>query len=402
MKKIILLGLLSLFVLTGLGVCVSVPDRPIVFFEAEPDFTPTVADPTEALTFAYDRDRSVLLVVDDHPARGIRAIRLEGRFVDAFEALKTYGRDRLVALATSKEGAQWYRQDRLGPLTQGAWHIAFGGNFMAHADETELEQPFAFPKTVAPSASVSTVRPPLEDALLDFETELCMVFDRDIRLDADFRDAEKGVFLCADTTDRATLLRDLPADEDPFGGTGFTDAKSYDGFFSTGPYMVIPHDWKRFVDAQPMTASVDGALMQYAHGADMIFDFEEIVSYSLAQGDREYWETRDRRTKLLPGGTIPRGTALLSGTAEGVIFRPPTSLNDMLCGGGAYVCTASFAFGVSGRDYVIERFIRRHVRAGTFLQPGETVEHGSQNLGRIVIAIKAASEDAARLSRKDM
>ena len=402
MKKIMFLGLLSLVLLVGLGVCISAPERPIVSFEAAPDFTPKIADPSTALTFAYDHDRTVLLVVDDRPARGIQAIKLEGRFEDAFDAMKTHGREHLAALASSKQGAQWYRQDRLAPVTQGAWHVAFGGNFIAHADETELEHPFAFPKTIAPSASVSTVHAPTEDALLDYEAELCMVFDRTVRSDADFRNAEKGVFLCADTTDRATLLRDLPADEEPFGGTGFTDAKSYTGFFSTGPYMVIPNDWRSFVGTQPMTTSVDGALMQYAHGADMIFDFAEIVSYSLAEWDKAYWETQDRRTKLLHDGAIKRGTALLSGTGDGVIFRPPTSVNDMLCGGSAYICTGAFAFGISGREYVIERFIHRHVEAGTFLQPGETVEHGSQNLGRIVIAIEKIAKSAAQLSRKEM
>jgi len=286
-------------------------------------------------------------------------IKLKGQHQDAFEALKSYGRANLIALAKSKKGAYWYQQRQLAPLTKKSWHIAFGGNFIAHADETGLERPFAFPKIVGASPSINIITRPHNDVLLDYEVELCMIFDRDIHSNADFNDAQKGVFLCADTTDRTTLLRDLPKDEETFGGTGFTDSKSYKGFFSTGPYLVIPNDWKEFVNNEPITTSMNGVVMQYAHGSDM----------------------------LLQDGKLKRGSALLSGTGEGVIFRPPTFI-DILSGVTAFVFTGSFLKDISGYDYVIEHFIRRHTKAKTFLQVGDIVRHRSKNLGQITFIIE--------------
>jgi len=387
MKKISILGSIALLLLLAVAACIPQPQRPQVNFSPVPEFQAQIAEPEDALSFAYDKQRAVLLVVEQTPEQGILAHKLAGSYTDAFAALKSLGQERLVALANTRKGAIWYPLTELAPVVQGSWHVAVGGNFVAHADETQLEKPFVFPKALAATSAWSKVSA-AKGALLDYEVELCMTFDRDISAAKDFNNALKGVFLCADTTDRATLLRDLPADEEHFGGRGFTDAKSYPGFFSTGPIVVIPNDWRAFVQEQPITTFVDGELMQYAYGEDMVFDFEKIASFALEQWDKAYWEVRDRRVKLLDKGVIKRGSALLSGTGEGVIFRPPTSISDLACGGAAYVCAGAFLQGLSGRDYVIERFIRANLNAKTFLQPGETVLHSSQHLGSIQIDIE--------------
>ena len=388
MQKIIAIGVFSLLILVSFGFCITIPERPVTSFTKDPDFKTHIASPDVALSFAYHGNRDVLLVVDDNAPQGILAIKLDGEYQDAFDALSTYGRPKLISLAKSKEGAQWYPQQELAPITQHQWHVAFGANFEAHADETEVEHPFAFPKIVSATPSLTKLKAPHLDALIDYEAEICMIFDRDIHSHQDFLNAKKGVFLCADTTDRATLLRDIPADEEHLSGRGFTDAKSYDGFFSTGPYLVIPHDWESFVAHQPITTRVNDTLMQYAHGAEMTLDFEEIVSYILEKWDRVSLEAHGESIYLLQNGVIQRGSALLSGTGDGVIFRPPTSFNDLFCGGTAFVCTASFLTEMTGRDYVIERYIDQNLKAKTFLQPSEIVKHESKNLGHISIMIE--------------
>ena len=385
MRLIALLSLVFFVLISGVGLFLLTPERSVKHFAKAADFAVQIANPQTALTFAYDQHRAVLLVVAEHPQRGTQAIKLDGEFADAFAALQAYGRRELISRVRSAAGAQWYAQSSLSPITTSRWHIAFGGNFAAHADETDLEQPFAFPKIGAPTAAVSALE--FDDAmLLDYEAELCLIFDRPIRSMADFDAAEKGVFLCADTTDRATLLRDLPADEAVFGGTGFTDSKSFPGFFSTGPYLVIPNDWQRFVHEQPMVTYVDGQLMQYAFGSEMIYPFDRMIEYSLAQGNRNYWETQGQQVSLLHNAMISPGSALLSGTGEGVIFRPPGQ-RDIILGGIAYFVTGSFLHGSGARDYVIERYIKKAQQGKIFLQPGEQVVHQSQNLGAITIDI---------------
>ncbi|SNY47992.1 2-keto-4-pentenoate hydratase/2-oxohepta-3-ene-1,7-dioic acid hydratase (catechol pathway) [Pseudooceanicola antarcticus] len=351
----------------------------------------TLADPNEALTFAFSgnagtstEDRQLLLVTSVSPAQATAidlAPHLPSGQHDAFDAINILGWEALVRLGATGQ-SEVYPFDALLPVSDAQAHVAFGTNFASHGEEVANETPFAFPRLLQPSAPTSELAVDTRTALMDYEVELCMSFDRDIASLTEFDSARKAVFLCGDFTDRAAMLRGMPDGEDTFSGIGFTDAKSLPGAFPTGPLLVIPQDWRSFVASEAIATELDGRSMQFTEGSDMLMDFRQMVGFALEHGNQDNWTYQGAAVPLARDGVIRRGQVVLSGTADGVLFRPP-SRRTMAAHIGGYLLLGGFLSGDTPRRYIIEQFIENGIDEKAMLQPGDTVVHRATRLGTI-------------------
>lgn len=357
-------------------------------FEAEP-VMPAIAPLDRAVTLAQRRraDGSIATYLVVGLAEGrVRAIDLAElgaeQADDPFAALASLGEDALRPARLAAAPILGFGMGELLPAAgPGAHHIATGTNFTAHAEEAGSDSVFQFPKFGAASPARTTVRAD-PDILLDYEVELCLRFDRPIASLADFDAATKGLFLCGDFTDRATLAR--MADPDNLdSGSGFSDAKSRADFFPSGALLVIPRDLDAFVAEERFTTAVNGQPRQDARGGEMTLDFRALMAKALADMDRPRFRYRRENHRLTPGGRVTAGTVLMSGTAEGVIFTPPTRA-DVIEG---LLDWAGSGARLKARDAVVERFIANEQASRHFLQPGDLVEFASAHLGTIAVEV---------------
>ena len=268
--------------------------------------------------------------------------------------------------------------------SDGAVHIGTGTNFPEHAAEAGSTAVFQFPKFGKATPARTTIRA-RTGILLDYEVELCMRFDRDIATLADFDAAVKGIFLCGDFTNRNTLVE--MADPDNLdSGFGFSDSKSGPGHFPTGPFIVVPRDWKAFSGEVRMTTSVNDDPRQEACGKEMTLDFRKLAEHALADMDRPRFAYRGAFYRLAPDRKIASGMTLMSGTSEGVMFTPPARA-DYIEGIMAYLL-AGGPFSATGLvEHVKQEFIANELKSGHFLKPGDRVRHGSNKLGDIVVEV---------------
>ena len=359
-----------------------------------------LADPGKALTFARASVEGVphMLLVTEQTEQGARAIDLnamaERELGDPFEALDHFGRQALVQMTDRQQSlAQLYNQAEFLPTVQGPRHISFGTNFLDHGTEVNNETPFYFPRLTKPTASISNLAIDPERQMVDYEVELCMSFDRPIAKLDDFDAARKMVFLCGDFSDRKLMLEGMPDNEETLSGIGFTDAKSLPGFFPTGPYMVVPEDWHAFVAEEAIGTSLNGDVMQFTTGDLMIEDFRGMTDIALKSGSETKWTHHGKPVGLLPTGRIEEGQVLLSGTTEGVLFRPP-SLRTKIILGAKYAMTGGFLTGVSGFRSVVNDTIDAAIADRIMLMPGDIVKHHSKRLGTIVTRIKELDLDS--------
>jgi len=249
-------------------------------------------------------------------------------------------------------------------------NVAAGVNYRAHAEESSVEGGmFLFPKLAAATPAQADLPAP-PGGMLDYEVELGVVFDRDLKSLDDLDEARAAFFVCNDFTERATLARQADRD-DVRSGKGFPDAKGFTGSFQTGPYLVLPHDWKDFTARVTLSLDVNGAQRQNAPATDMEVPIPGLVQAALDHGNTAKWNYHGTPVPMLPSGYFARGTALLTGTPAGVVFAPP---------GNLFVATSALhglvtlGFRDGGFEkHVIERFIASEIAAKRFLQPGDTV-----------------------------
>ncbi len=354
--------------------------------------TPRLAPLSEAVTLAQVRQPNgavATLLVTRLSESGIRAVDLShatsSRSEDPFEVLSDVSSDQLQSLAASGDLQTDYPIAALNPAAPvGSRHIGTGTNFPEHASEASSNTVFQFPKFGAAMPARSSVHWST-DVLLDYEVELCMRFDRTIRSVEDFDAAVKGLFLCGDFTDRSKLVR-LVDPDNLDSGRGFSDAKSRADFFPSGALLVIPHDWKAFVEGERITTHVNDVPRQDAHGGEMTLDFRALVAKALGDMNRERFLYGGAYYKLAAQPAITREMTLMSGTAEGVIFTPP-SRGDIIEGVIRWLLSAGWARHDGISASVVEVFITNELASGHFLQPGDVVEHRSSRLGNIVVQV---------------
>jgi 2-keto-4-pentenoate hydratase/2-oxohepta-3-ene-1,7-dioic acid hydratase in catechol pathway len=395
MKRRLLAGLAALAGIAVLGgfVCLSPVAQAPRLVLPEAALSPRVADPGVALTFVrFDGDDAapaVALVRSmDAAAVTVVALPVYGGPIsaDPFAAIQRFGLQRLIALVQDPAApTRTIARSALLPAGLGERHVATGTNFREHAEEVGFVAPFFFPKFGAATPTVAAVEAG-RGMLLDYEVEICMRFDRAIRTMADFDAALKGFFLCGDFTDRATLMRLLP-DEPTTSGIGFSDAKSGPGYFPTGPFLVVPTDWRGFVEAERIATVVNGDRRQDARGGDMTLDFRSLMERVLSEGRSETWLYRGGAVALIPDGALPNGQTLMSGTPAGVAFRPP-DIREIACGGVMFLCLGGFLSHATLRSFVVERYAERLATARRFLAVGDMVRFESERLGVIDVTIR--------------
>lgn len=303
---------------------------------------------------------------------------------DAFEALDARSDAENSALAHTEKRVQLALTQLLPVLAQ-TQQIAAGANYPEHGAEVDVDAAFLFPKVATPDASVHrlAVSP---DWLLDYEVEIAVVFDRDIASEADLRAARAAVFVINDFTERAQLLHEADLSQPGIGG-GFAEAKGKPGFLPTGPFLVIPRDWRAFVAACEIRLSVNGVERQRAHGREMIWSVDEIVRRALALAGKPHF-VHGGRTFALVEGAIRRGTGILTGTPGGVVFHTP-SRGFILKSLVRWLVT--FAFLDAGPvDFVKQRYEEELQRQRVFLQPGDVVIAEGDDLGTIETRVEAA------------
>ncbi|QIQ86346.1 fumarylacetoacetate hydrolase family protein [Erythrobacter sp.] len=274
--------------------------------------------------------------------------------------------------------------DLLPSAPAGTRHIGTGTNFPEHAEEANSASVFQFPKFGGASPARTTVRAQ-PGILLDYEVELCVRFDRDIASLADFDAAVKGFFLCGDFTNRNALVN-LADPDNLDSGRGFSDAKSGPDFFPTGPFLVVPGDWRAFTQDLRMTTELNGEPRQDARGGEMTLDFRALAEKALGDMDAPRFVYGDAMYRLSPGGRIEPSMTLMSGTAEGTIFTPPTRA-DMIEAVLAYLAGGG---PLGSRDFMTAaraEFIASELEGGHFLKAGDVVRHGSNHLGDIEVRV---------------
>lgn len=367
------------------------PQGNLASFEAAP-LAPVVAPMADALTLAQyqraDGHAATLLVTsfDTTSVTGIPLAALgEAETGDPLRDLASLSTLPTAARALPAGPRVTLTYDRLLPSAPGGTvHIGTGTNFPEHAEESNSGAVFQFPKfgTATPARTVVAAQPGI---LLDYEVELCMRFDRDIAALADFDAAVKGVFLCGDFTNRNALVH--MADPDNLdSGFGFSDAKSGSGHFPSGPFLLVPRDWKRFVAALRMTTRVNDEPRQDARGAEMTLDFRQLAERALGDMEKPRFHYRGAFHRLAPQGRITADMTLMSGTSEGVIFTPP-SRADVIEGVGAYLLGGGPLSATGLVEQVKREFIANERKSGHFLQPGDRVRHGSNHLGDILVEV---------------
>ena len=268
--------------------------------------------------------------------------------------------------------------------SSGTSHIGTGTNFPEHAEEANSSSVFQFPK-FGPASPARTKVNAVEGVLLDYEVELCVRFDRDLQSPADFDDAVKAFFICGDFTNRNALIN-LADTNNLNSGYGFSDAKSGPDFFPTGPFLVVPKDWVAFVDHLRMTTNVNGEPRQDARGKEMTLDFRQLVEKAFGDMSEERFLYRNSFVPLTNDNRIDRSSTVMSGTAEGTIFTPP-SRRDLIEATCEYLLHGG-PFGDAGfLDVARKRFIENELAGGHFLQPGDLVTYDSNYLGSIQIQV---------------
>ena len=339
----------------------------------------TLAPMEKAHTFAQTRRGDALhtlfvLALSGDKVTVVDLSKLSGLHgADAFDVVKRFSVAQLDAIARQPERTYTVRIDQLtGAGPRGVAQIAAGTNYPEHGKEVGVDGTFLFPKLSAaggPRASVAAA----PGALLDYEVEVCARFDRELRSVSDFDDARKGLFICGDFSDRATLVRNLNL-KNILSGDGFPDAKSGADRFPAGPFLVVPRDWKAFMNELVIETWVDGGRRQHVRAADMIKDLRAIVKETLDEAATRTWSYQGGRIPMVDRAAIGTDSAILSGTGDGVIFQQP---------GPDVIKPLMQAKDRAQQLAVIDAYLAGEAAKRIYLQPGNKVDYTSNYLGAI-------------------
>lgn len=332
-----------------------------------------------AHTFAQVRDKDstrtlFVLALRDTEVSAVDLSALSISFSpDAFDVVNRFTAAALDALARDPALRRSYPLARLlGVGPRGVAHIAAGTNYPAHGEETGVDGAFLFPK-IAPSGGPRSTVVAGRGALLDYEVEVCVRFDRELRSLDDFDAARKGFFVCGDYSDRATLMRRINL-KNILSGDGFPDAKSGPDRFPAGPLLVVPRDWQAFMRELTIETWVNGERRQQARARDMLKDLRAIVKETLDDAATRTWSYGDGRIPMVARPAIGTESAVLTGTGEGVVFKEP----------GPEVVAPLMRTAERGKQLaIIDDYIGTLAAKRIYLQPGNRVRYTGTYLGAI-------------------
>ncbi len=327
------------------------------------------------------------LLILQQQGESVDVVDLSAHFEDAFsgplELVAKHGFDELALLATTLPSQQVNTSALTITPLLGSVHVAAATNYADHQEETASDEVFLFPKFGAATAVQPTVSTG-PGVLLDYEIEICAVFDRAVASMADFDAALKGFYLCSDFTDRAALLR-LMSVTDMASGVGFSDAKSGTGRFAVADRLAVPRDWRSFLKGVPLRLSVNGEPRQQATGTDMILKLDQIVSLALANGESDQWRYQGEPVTLLDNGEITAGQSVLTGTPGGVLMQIP-SAGYLLLKSLKWLFTLAW-LDAGLQEFLVDEFVADSEEEGVFLQPGDIVDMEAGVLGSVSVTV---------------
>lgn len=362
----------------------------VIFFLIKTLCASTIATADIALTLARIEisNKSHVLLVVKQTGDMIQAIDLSREFdsypeyaLDIFRQQKDF--NLFLGLMKNKKNIKTYAYKELLPAINGRfYHIGAAGNYTRHAEETSLENIFFFPKH-------GKIHPPLNSIkvksnhLLDYEVELCVGFDRDIHSLSDFKKSIKGLFLCNDWSERTSIIKSFDSKHPELAG-GLSDAKSKLGYYQAGAFLVVPYNWKKFLKKIQLSLHVNQKIRQNRLASKMVLSIADLVKMILKKGQEKIWTLNGKKIASIPKGYIEKGMTILTGTPEGVIFRPPSKtfiMGKLLL----YIITGITGpfFEYSPNGYIREQYVKKLIRQKNFLQPGDIVDSKGTYLGSI-------------------
>jgi len=330
-------------------------------------------------TFAVQQDDGQMLT-------GVDISEELGRYdINSFDVIKGLTYENIVKLISGSTKRTTIRYSDLLPSVAGREHLAIGINYVDHGKETGQVKPFMFPKYVETDAAIHQLNY-TEGWFLDHEVELGIVFPSAVCSAADFNEMMIGFLVVNDFTDRATLMRKMDS-QNITGGKGFPDSKSKMGFLPTGPYLVIPKDWRVFVKELHLRLSVNGTIRQDGDAKDMVWDIEKIVERSLSVKGKNDSYYQDKMVKLFEGNCIPANSIILTGTPAGVVFKAPSKsyIFRMVT---KWIFTGGF-FTAKMHPYIVQQYYKKQFKNPGFLKPGDHVETSVSYLGTIRTTVVA-------------
>jgi 2,4-diketo-3-deoxy-L-fuconate hydrolase len=346
--------------------------------------------PEEAITLArFDKSGQVhTLAVLKDDGENITGIDISAELKrydrNSFDVIKDLKFDAIVKLTHSSTKHVSVRYEELLPSVAGETHLAIGINYAEHGKETGQVRPFMFPKYVDTDPAIHKLKY-TNGWLLDHEVELGVVFPKAVCSLADLNSMMIGFLVVNDFTDRATLMRKMDS-RNVTGGKGFPDAKSKKGFLPTGPYMVIPKDWRAFVNELDLTLSVNGQQRQHGSAKDMVWNIDKIIEQSLSAKGKKTSYYQDKMVNLFEGNCIPANSIIITGTPSGVVFNAPGKgfiFGTVL----KYIFTGGF-FRSKMHPYILQQYLKKELKNPRYLKPGDKVETSIRFLGTIKTNIK--------------
>jgi 2,4-diketo-3-deoxy-L-fuconate hydrolase len=343
----------------------------------------------EALTFSRFNKNGLVhtLAVQQDDGESVTGVDLSAELnrydTNSFDVIKgmKYG-DIVKAIGSSTKRTIVKYTDLL-PSVAGKEHLAIGINYAEHGKETGQVKPFMFPKYVSTDPAIHQLNY-TEGWLLDHEVELGIVFPSPVCSVADLDRMMVGFLVVNDFTDRAALMRKMDS-QNVTGGKGFPDAKSKKGFLPTGPYLVIPKNWRAFVKELHLQLSVNGTVRQNGYAKDMVWNIEKIIERSLSVKGKNNSYYQDKMVKLFEGNCIPANSIIITGTPSGVVFNAPAK--GFIFGSVTkYIFTGAF-FSEKMHPYILKNYLKKELKNPQYLKPGDKVETSISYLGTIKTSI---------------
>lgn len=357
---------------------------------------PVIKSTSEALTFSrFYKDGQVhTLAVQQDDGESVTGVDISaelGRYDNnSFDVIKGMAYGDVVKIIGSNHKRISLKYADLLPSVAGTHHLAIGINYAEHGKETGQIKPFMFPKLLNTDPAVHRLHY-TDGWLLDHEVELGIVFPSPVCSVADLEHMMVGFLVVNDFTDRAELMRKMDS-QNVTSGKGFPDAKSKEGFLPTGPYLVIPKDWRAFVQDLHLQLSVNGIVRQKGYAKDMVWNIEKIVERSLSAKGKNDSYYQDRRVKLFEGNCIPANSIIITGTPSGVVFNAPTK--GFIFGSvSKYIFTGGF-FNGKMHPYILSDYLKKETKNTRYLKPGDRIETSINYLGSITTSIIGNSPKA--------
>jgi 2,4-diketo-3-deoxy-L-fuconate hydrolase len=311
---------------------------------------------------------------------------------NSFDVIKNLAFEEVVKLVRGSSSKLTVNYNDLLPSVAGDEHLAIGINYAEHGKETGQVKPFMFPKLVKTDPVIHQLNY-TKGWLLDHEVELGIVFPYKISSIMALDKSLIGFVVVNDFTDRATLMRKMDS-QDVAGGKGFPDAKSKKGFLPTGPYLVIPRDWRLFVQELQLKLTVNGQVRQNGNARDMVWNIKKIIEKSLAVKGESKSYYHDKMVKLFEGDGIPPNSIVITGTPAGVVFNAPTT-GFIIGRVTKYIFTGQF-LSSKMHPYILKEYLKKELKNPRYLKPGDHVETSITYLGTIKTEVKESDVDIVK------